>query len=165
MAENIKNYGGDPGKISLMGQTPQAPTSSPLSPRTNAISRRCMASPAVLKGVVLLDTAGYDIALETMGELSEGRLNRSLYENAFGTASGGPPAAEASPIPSTKPRKDLRGSSSFTTDRQILGPSLPGFCRRDPQGPAFPPPPCWPREKPTRRSTSISANRTTARAN
>src|SRR5690348_15905056 len=55
-----------------------------------------------------------------MGELSEGRINQAIYENAFGKD----PAvwAEASPITYAKPGKKLPRFIVFYTDRKSSGP-------------------------------------------
>lgn len=118
VAKNIKSYGGDPAKISLMGHSAGAHLAALV-----ATDERYLAavgeSPALLNGIILLDTAGYDIA-RNMGELSEGRLNQALYENAFGKD----PAIweEASPITYAKPGKKLPRFLVFYTDRKSSGP-------------------------------------------
>lgn len=123
VAKNIKSYGGNPGNISLMGHSAGAHLAALVATDEsylNAVGE----SPALLKGVVLLDTAGYDIA-RNMGELSEGRLNQALYENAFGKD----PAvwAAASPITFAKPGKKLPRFLVFYTDRKSSGPLSKDF--------------------------------------
>lgn len=123
VAKNIKSYGGNPENISLMGHSAGAHLAALV-----ATDERYLAaageSPALLKGVILLDTAGYDIA-RNMGELSEGRLNQALYENAFGKD----PAvwAAASPITYAKAGKKLPRFLVFYTDRKSSGPLSKDF--------------------------------------
>jgi acetyl esterase/lipase len=118
VAKHIKDYGGNPAKISLMGHSAGAHLAALV-----ATDGRYLAavgeSRALLKGVILLDTAGYDIA-RNMGELSEGRLNQSLYENAFGKD---PEVwSAASPISFVKSGNDLPPFLVFYTDRKSSGP-------------------------------------------
>jgi arylformamidase len=118
VAKNIKSYGGNPANISLMGHSAGAHLAALVATNEKYLSE-VGESPDVLKGVILLDTAGYDIA-RNMGELSEGRINRAIYENAFGKD----PVvwAEASPITYAKPGKKLPRFIVFYTDRKSSGP-------------------------------------------
>lgn len=79
--EHIGEYGGDPGRIYVMGHSAGAHLAALVA--TDARYLEALGtSPEALSGVILLDGAGYDIPanLETAGP----RLRR-IYETAFGT--------------------------------------------------------------------------------
>jgi arylformamidase len=118
VAKHIKTYGGNPGKISLMGHSAGAHLAALVA--TNPRFLTALGEfPTLVKNVILLDTAGYDIK-RNMEELSEGRLNRALYENAFGKDPGAWP--DASPITHVQSSRDLPRYLIFYTDRKSSGP-------------------------------------------
>lgn len=83
VAEQIGRYGGDPGRITLMGHSAGAHLAALVAVHPTLL-RKAGARPGVIKNVILLDTAGYDIT-RNMTELGGGPINRAIYENAFGT--------------------------------------------------------------------------------
>jgi acetyl esterase/lipase len=118
VAGHIKSYGGDPSKISLMGHSAGAHLAALVA--TDERHLAAAGAPAgLLKSVILLDTAGYDIP-QNLSKLSEGRFNQAIYESAFGKD----PAvwADASPIRHVKAGKPLPRFLIFYTDRKTSGP-------------------------------------------
>ena len=107
---HIAAYGGDPGRIALMGHSAGAHLVSLIATDQRFLAEHGL-GPADLRGVVSLDTAGYDIPRHLDGNPSP------LYLNAFGDD----PAvwAEASPVDHLAPGTGIppfllicRGSAS-----------------------------------------------------
>jgi Esterase/lipase len=115
---HIRNYGGNPGRIYLMGHSAGAHLAALVATDERYLSARGV-SPSRLQGVILLDTAGYDIE-RNLTRLSEGPFNRALYESAFGKD----PAVwkDASPLIHVRKGKDLPRFLVFYTDRRSSGP-------------------------------------------
>ncbi len=101
LLKNIEGYGGDPGRIHLMGHSSGAHITALLlsDPRTLA---QYKLKPEVIKGAVLLDGAGYDIPFV----VAQGgpRLVRT-YERVFGTDRNA--QRDASPISHVRPGRHI----------------------------------------------------------
>ena len=82
ISDHIASYGGDPKRIFLMGHSAGAHLAA-LVTTDEAYLNKLGKSPAMVSGVILLDSAGYDIA-RNLDDFSDGPLSRPLYENAFG---------------------------------------------------------------------------------
>lgn len=117
-AQHIGDYGGNPAKITLMGHSAGAHLAA-LVATDGRYLEKLGKSPSMLNGVILLDTAGYDIP-RNLGELSEGPINAALYENAFGKDRD--TWVEASPITYVKEGQKLPRFLVFYTDRKSSGP-------------------------------------------
>jgi arylformamidase len=84
---NIKQHGGDPEQIYLMGHS----SGAHLVALVSTDERRLAAEGkklSIIQGTVCLDTAGYDIE-KYLGEMDPGRTAAALYSNAFGTTREG----------------------------------------------------------------------------
>jgi arylformamidase len=114
VSDHIKNYGGDPNRIFLMGHSAGAHLAALVTTDESYLSSFGK-SPATLKGVILLDSAAYDIA-RTLEEFSERPGARSLYENAFGADRQ--TWVKASPIQYVDSKKDLPPFLVFYTPRE-----------------------------------------------
>jgi arylformamidase len=114
VSDHIANYGGDPKRIFLMGHSAGAHLAA-LVTTDESYLRKLGKSPTKLSGVILLDTAGYDIA-RNIEELSKGPFIRSLYENAFGRDRQ--TWIDASPIRYVKSEKSLPPFLVFYTERE-----------------------------------------------
>jgi len=80
--DNIKQHGGDPDQIYLMGHS----SGAHLAALVSTDARRLAAEGkklSIIKGTVCLDSAGYDIE-KYLGEMNPGRTAVALYTNAFG---------------------------------------------------------------------------------
>lgn len=89
---NIRDYGGDPSQLYLMGHSAGAHLAALVATDEQYLGAEGLELDA-LSGVILLDGAGYN--LETQAEFARGRA-AEMYQNAFGND----PAvwADASPI-------------------------------------------------------------------
>lgn len=97
---NIADYGGDPGKIFLIGHSAGAHLVALVATDEAHLGRQGMGLDA-LSGVVCLDGAGYDIPWA----LAEASVSSSLYRQAFGNDRAG--WWEASPIAHVAPGKGI----------------------------------------------------------
>jgi arylformamidase len=123
VARHIRTHGGDPARISLMGHSAGAHLAALVATDERYLGASGQ-TPSLLLGVVLLDTAAYDIARH-MTPSAARRFNRALYERAFGTD----PAvwADASPLRHVKPGKSLPRFLIFHTDRRPAGSGARDF--------------------------------------
>jgi acetyl esterase/lipase len=110
---NIASYGGDPKRIFLMGHSAGAHLAA-LVTADEAYLNKLGKSPAMLSGVILLDSAGYDIPAKL--DLSDGPLTRPLAEGAFGKDRQ--TWIQASPVQYVKRGKILPSFLVFYTDRK-----------------------------------------------
>jgi arylformamidase len=96
---NITRYGGDPGRIFVMGHSAGAHLAALVATDESYLKAEGK-TPGILKGVILLDGAGYDVPRQ-YGE--GGLLLKTMYKDAF-TAD---PAAQksASPVSHVGPGK------------------------------------------------------------
>ncbi len=115
---HVKDYGGDPGRLALMGHSAGAHLAALIATDESYLAKFGK-SPSMLSGVILLDTAGYDIP-RIMGGSSVGPINVAIYENAFGKD---PRVwADASPVTHVKEGKKLPRFLVFYTGRKSSGP-------------------------------------------
>jgi arylformamidase len=112
--DHIASYGGDPKRIFLMGHSAGAHLAA-LVTADEAYLNKLGKSPDMLSGVILLDTAGYDIG-RNIDNLSDGQFTRALFENAFGKDKQ--TWIQASPIQYVKQGKILPPFLVFHTDRK-----------------------------------------------
>jgi arylformamidase len=110
---NIASYGGDPKRIFLMGHSAGAHLAA-LVTADEAYLNKLGKSPAMLSGVILLDSAGYDIPAKL--DLSDGPLTHPLAEGAFGKDRQ--TWIQASPVQYVKRGKILPSFLVFYTDRK-----------------------------------------------
>ncbi len=116
--DHIRNYGGDPARLSLMGHSAGAHLAALITTDESHLGKFGK-SPALINSVILLDTAGYDIPRH-MGTSSEGLIKNVIFRNAFG---GNPKVwAEASPINHVQEGKARPRFLVFYTDRKTSGP-------------------------------------------
>lgn len=95
--DNIARYGGDPSQIMLMGHSSGAHLAA-LAITDDSYLRRLGKRPDIVKGVILLDGAGYDIPL-VMANTNDRGVR--AYEAAFGDNSR--TWKDASPVLHVKP--------------------------------------------------------------
>ena len=81
--DHIASYGGDPKRIFLMGHSAGAHLAA-LVTADEAYLKKFGKSPAMLSGVVLLDSAGYDIPRK-LDDFSDSPVPLPIYKGAFGT--------------------------------------------------------------------------------
>ncbi len=116
VSDNIKKYGGDKDKIFVMGHSAGAH----LAALVATDERRLIAHKkdlSVIKGVILLDGAGYDIPTQMKGlEFFGGMLN-TMYENAFTLDEN--VQKDASPIFQIKPKTKIPPFLIFTAGGRI----------------------------------------------
>jgi arylformamidase len=113
--ESIGSYGGDPNQIFLMGHSAGAHLAA-LVTADKAYLSSLGKSPAMLSGVILLDSAGYDIR-RLLEDFSDGPLPRPLYEGAFGKDRQ--TWIQASPIQYVQRGEVLPPFLVFYTEREI----------------------------------------------
>jgi arylformamidase len=111
--DHIARYGGDPKRIFLMGHSAGAHLAA-LVTADEAYLNKLGKSPSMLSGVILLDSAGYDIPAKL--DLSDGPLTRPLAEGAFGKDRQ--TWIQASPVQYVKRGKILPSFLVFYTDRK-----------------------------------------------
>ena len=114
ISDHIANYGGDPKRIFLMGHSAGAHLAA-LVTADEAYLNKVGKSPAMLSGVILLDSAGYDIP-RNLDDFSDSPLPRPLYEGAFGKDRQ--TWIQASPVQYVKRGKILPPFLVFHTDRK-----------------------------------------------
>jgi arylformamidase len=113
IVDHIASYGGDPKQIFLMGHSAGAHLAA-LVTADEAYLNKLGKSPSILSGVILLDSAGYDIPAKL--DLSDGPLARPLAEGAFGKDTQ--TWIQASPVQHVKRGKILPSFLVFYTDRK-----------------------------------------------
>jgi len=84
--KNIGKYGGNPDQITLMGHSAGAQLAALVATDPTYLAK-FRQSPGRLRGVIALDTAGYNIP-KNISMSAEGATSRSIYEAAFGTNAG-----------------------------------------------------------------------------
>jgi arylformamidase len=80
--ENIGKYGGDPNKIFVMGHSAGAHLAALVATDERRLKKHGKGL-SVIKGVILLDGAGYDIPPQMKGLGFFGGVLREMYVNAF----------------------------------------------------------------------------------
>ena len=101
--ENISSYGGNADKIFIMGHSAGAHLAALVSTDESYLARYGIGLDAI-KGVVLLDGAGYDICA-SMEKYGTGIIATSMYLNAFGQEEES--WYDASPINHVAPGKSI----------------------------------------------------------
>jgi acetyl esterase/lipase len=112
--DNIASYGGDPKRIFLMGHSAGAHLAA-LVTADEAYLNKLGKSPSMLSGIILLDSAGYDIPAK-LDALSDRPLTRPLYEGTFGKDRQ--TWIQASPVQHVKRGKILPSFLVFYTERK-----------------------------------------------
>ncbi|MEM8885140.1 MAG: alpha/beta fold hydrolase [Planctomycetota bacterium] len=118
--DHAKKYGGDPDRIFVMGHSAGAH----LAALVATDHRRLAAagkSLAILKGVICLDTAAYDVP-RYVHELGAPPTMRSMYENAFGKTEA--LWRDASPRHHVAKDKGIPPMLFFHTGRRMAGEQL-----------------------------------------
>ena len=103
VGREISRFGGDPDRLVLMGHSAVAHLAALAAADTDRL-RAAGGRPESIRGVVLLDGAGYDIP-RTMED--GGPVSRGLYQSAFGTDPAGWP--DASPAEHLRRRATRSG--------------------------------------------------------
>lgn len=80
--DNIGKYGGDKNKIFVMGHSAGAHLAALVATDERRLQKH-KKDLSVVKGVILLDGAGYDIPMQMKGVSFFGGLMKDMYENAF----------------------------------------------------------------------------------
>ncbi|MCH2101577.1 MAG: alpha/beta hydrolase, partial [Planctomycetes bacterium] len=80
--DHVAKHRGDPNRIFLMGHSSGAHLAALVATDARRLAKHGKTL-RILKGVICLDTAGYDIA-KYLGEDLAGRTARAIYTNAFG---------------------------------------------------------------------------------
>ena len=114
IVDHIASYDGDPKRIFLMGHSAGAHLAA-LVTTDKTYLNKLGKSAAMLSGVVLLDSAGYNIPRK-LENFSDGPLRRSLYEDAFGKDRQ--TWIQASPIQYVQPGESLPPFLVFYTERE-----------------------------------------------
>jgi arylformamidase len=114
--DNIASYGGDPKRIFLMGHSAGAHLAALVTADEEYLNKLGK-SPAMLSGVVLLDSAGYDIP-RNLDDLADSPFPRPIYEGAFGK--NRQTSIQTSPVQYVKRGKTLPPFLVFHTDRKNL---------------------------------------------
>ncbi len=112
--DHIADYGGDPKRVFLMGHSAGAHLAA-LVTADEAYLNKLGKSPAMLSGVILLDSAGYDIPAK-LDDLSDRPSTRPRYEGTFGKDRQ--TWIQASPVQHVKRGKILPSFLVFYTDRK-----------------------------------------------
>jgi len=112
--DHIANYGGDPKRIFLMGHSAGAHLAALVTADEDYLNKLGK-SPAMLRGVILLDSAGYDIP-RNLDDFSDSPLPRPIYEGAFGKDRQ--TWIQASPVQYVKRGMILPPFLVFHTDRK-----------------------------------------------
>jgi arylformamidase len=114
VSDHIANYVGDPKRIFLMGHSAGAHLAALVSTDESYL-QKLGKSPSMLRGVILLDSAAYDIP-RRVNEMSEGRKTEELFARAFGTNVN--VWRQASPISHIAPGKGIPPALVFYVDRE-----------------------------------------------
>ena len=114
ISDHIGNYGGDPKRIFLLGHSAGAHLAA-LVTLDESYLKNFGKSPAMLSGVILLDSAAYDIS-RNLDDFSDSPSARALYESAFGKDRQ--TWIKASPIEYVKPGRTLPPFLVFHTGRK-----------------------------------------------
>jgi arylformamidase len=114
VSDHITSYGGDPKRIFLMGHSAGAHLAA-LVTTDESYLNKLGKSPTMLSGVILLDSAGYDIP-RNLEDFSDSPLARPLYEGRFGEDRQ--TWIKASPVHYVKPGKILPPFLVFHTGRK-----------------------------------------------
>ncbi len=101
--QHATDFGGDPNNIVIMGHSAGAHIAAIVASDESLLAEHDL-TPADLRGIVLLDGAGYDIPSQ-MNSKQLGERTRSMFENAFGDDPEG--WQQASPTLQAKPGDTL----------------------------------------------------------
>jgi len=101
--QHATDFGGDPNNIVIMGHSAGAHIAAIVASDESLLAEHDLA-PSDLRGVVLLDGAGYDIPSQMNSKLL-GKTARTMFENAFGDDPEG--WQQASPTLQAKPGDTL----------------------------------------------------------
>ncbi|MGF1581891.1 MAG: alpha/beta fold hydrolase [Gemmataceae bacterium] len=117
--EHIANYGGDPNKMFIMGHSAGAHLAALV-----AVDERYLRAVGndlnLLSGVVLLDSAAYDIP-RFVNDLKAGPTMVAMYKAAFGPEKNW---KLASPLTHVAPQKNIPPFLIFHTDKRLAGATL-----------------------------------------
>jgi len=118
--DHIADHGGDPNRMYVMGHSAGAHLAALVATDDHYLAALGK-DLRILKGVILLDSAAYDIP-RFINELGGARAMRETYENAFGTDEE--IWRDASPQAHVKPGKHIPPFLIFHTGARLAGATL-----------------------------------------
>ena len=122
--DHVAKYQGDPNRIFVMGHSAGAHLAALVATDVRRLAKHGKTL-QILKGVICLDTAAYDIA-KYLGEDLAGRTARAIYTNAFGFEAEG--WKDASPQRFLGKKKNIPPMLVFhTKDRKEVAALSKGF--------------------------------------
>ncbi|MDX2234510.1 MAG: alpha/beta hydrolase [Hyphomonadaceae bacterium] len=111
---NARRLGFDRDRIVVMGHSAGAHLAALVATDARRLGRHGL-TPAVLRGAVLLDGAGYDVAAQARATIARGGFAGAMYADAFGR--DGALWADASPVTHVAPGKGVPPFLIVHTDR------------------------------------------------
>lgn len=120
--DNVERYGGDPERLFVMGHSAGAHLAALVACDARRLAA-CGKNLSILKGVICLDTAAYDVP-RYVHELGAGLVIRRMYERAFGATEA--QWRDASPRHHVAEGKGIPPMLFFHTGERLAGATLSG---------------------------------------